>query len=415
MGGILTAAGKDLRRLSRDWLAALMWLGIPLVIGSIMILATGGRAGVKPQALVLVADEEDGFLSHLLLAAMTQGRAGDMIRTERSPAEEGRHRIERGEATALLVIPKGLTRDVLRATPTQLLLVTNPAQRLLPGIVEEMLRLVSDGAFYVHRIAGPQLRRVAEGSTGGHGPSDLEAAGIAVSINEIVHKLQHSAFPPVIGLQITVVPPKPGEAVPQYPMAFLFLPGILVMGLLFAAQGLSGDIWLERESGVLRRVATAPLGIPRFVAGKLLAATGVIAVVALIVLAAGMAYLGLPWTRLPLALCWSVAVGLMLTSMMLLIQVFASTRRGASMISYAIVMPLMMFGGCMFPLEIMPRWMAAVGRRTPNGWGIEQLKAALLGNAGPLGFPLAWALMLAVTAALAAAAVIRIHRIFARS
>jgi ABC-type Na+ efflux pump permease subunit len=415
MGEILTVARKDMRRHMRDWLAAIMWLGIPLVIGSIMILATGGAAGPKPQALLLVADEDDDILSKFLLGAMRQGGADNMIRVERVLEEGGRQRIQQGEASALLVIPKGFSRAVVRETPARLLLVTNPFQRILPNIVEELLRIVTDGAFYLHRIAGPELRAVLEGLSGEQEtPSDIEVAGTAVSVNQIVRKIQRSAFPPVIELQTTVIPSKPGNAAPQYPMAFLFLPGILVMGLLFAAQGLSGDIWQERESGVLRRVVTTPLGIPRYLVGKLLAATAVLTVIALVVLVAGMAYLGLPWSRLPLALVWSVAVGVMLTSMMLAIQVFASTRRGASLLSYAVVMPLMMLGGCMFPLEIMPRWMAAVGRHTPNGWGITHLKSVLLESNGLLGFSAALALMLAISTVFLLIAVVHVHRVFAR-
>ena len=167
MVGVLTTAGKDLRRYMRDRLAALMWLGIPLVIGSLMILATGGSEGPTIQAHVLVADEDDTFLSRLLLGAMGQGRAGDIIQAERVDQHAGRQRLDRGEATALLVIPKGFSEALLKEEPTRLLLVVNPAQRILPGIVEELLRMVADGAFYVHRLVGPELRAMATGPTGG--------------------------------------------------------------------------------------------------------------------------------------------------------------------------------------------------------------------------------------------------------
>jgi len=416
MREILMAAGKDLRRYMRDPIAAMMWLGIPLAIGSIMILATGGGSGPKPQALLLVADEDDSFLSRFVIGAINQGRAGDMIRVERVLQDGGRERIGRGEGTALLLIPKGFSGAVVKEEPTRLLLVINPEQRILPNIVAELLRIVTDAAFYLHRILGPELGAIATVPPGGpKTPSDFEVAQRAVSINQIIRKLEKSAFPPVIELQTTVVLPGSGDAAPQYPMALLFLPGILAMGLLIAAQGLSGDIWQERESGVLRRVVTAPLGIARFLIGKLLAMTAVLTVIALVVLVAGMAYLGLPWIRLPAALPWSAAIGIMLTSMMLAIQVFASTRRGASLLCYAIVMPLMMFGGCMFPLETMPAWMAALGRCTPNGWGIVQLKAILLGSDGPLGLPAAYSLMLAVSAFFLLVAAARVNRVFARS
>ena len=95
MGKMFMAAGKDLRRYLRDWVAALTWLGIPLVIGTIMILATGGNAGPKPQALLLVADEDDSFLSKFLFGGMGQGRVSDTIRVEKVFQEAGRHAVAR--------------------------------------------------------------------------------------------------------------------------------------------------------------------------------------------------------------------------------------------------------------------------------------------------------------------------------
>jgi ABC-type Na+ efflux pump permease subunit len=394
----------------------LLWLGIPLVMGSMLILATGGHSGPKPQALLLVADEDDSVLSRLLLAAMNQGSGNGVIRVEKVLQEAGRQRIGHDETSALLVIPEGFSDAVVKEKPTRLLLVTNPTQRILPRIVEELLSIAVDGAFYLHRVAGPELRDLVALPTGGRNtPSDADIASRAVSVNQIIHKLERSAFPPVIELQTTVVKPDSGDDSSKRPLAFLFLPGILVLGVLFAAQGLSGDVWLERESGVLRRVMTTPLGISRLLIGKLIAITVMVTLVGLVVLASGMAYLGLPWQRFPLALTCAAAIGVMLTSMMLAVQVCAATRRGATLLAYAVVMPLMMFGGCMFPSEIMPRWMAALGRFTPNGWGIEHLKAILLGSGGPSFSMGALALMLGLSAVFLTAAAMRLNRGFARS
>jgi ABC-type multidrug transport system permease subunit len=49
-----------------------------------------------------------------------------------------------------------------------------------------------------------------------------------------------------------------------------------------------------------------------------------------------------------------------------------------------IIFPLMMLGGSFFPFESMPAWMAAVGRWTPNGLGVTQLKELLYGDVAPL-------------------------------
>jgi len=70
MGFLWSAAAKDLRRLLRDGAALLVWIGIPLLIGGLLTLATGGRGGAAPKAVLLVSDEDDTFLTGTLLGAL---------------------------------------------------------------------------------------------------------------------------------------------------------------------------------------------------------------------------------------------------------------------------------------------------------------------------------------------------------
>jgi len=77
-----------------------------------------------------------------------------VIVAERMQAEAARERIEAGQASAWLTIPAGFSLAVLEERPTELALVTNPAQTILPGIVEETLSMVSEAAFTLHRLIG---------------------------------------------------------------------------------------------------------------------------------------------------------------------------------------------------------------------------------------------------------------------
>jgi ABC-type multidrug transport system permease subunit len=61
-----------------------------------------------------------------------------------------------------------------------------------------------------------------------------------------------------------------------------------------------------------------------------------------------------------------------------------------------LVFPLAMLGGCFFPFEVLPEWLARIGKWTPNGLAVVQFKDVLLGSANP------WHLA-AVLAGLAAA------------
>src|SRR5262245_51342510 len=67
----------------------------------------------------------------------------------------------------------------------------------------------------------------------------------------------------------------------------------------------------------------------------------------------------------------------------MVVQLAATSMRGAQFLSSMIVFPLMMIGGSFFPLEVMPAWMADIGRWTPNGLAVAQVKQILFGRIDP--------------------------------
>src|SRR5262249_55208518 len=109
MRALWNAADKDLRRQLRDPLSLVLGLGLPLVIGGLMALVMGGYSGPAPTIHLLVADEDGGVLGGLLTRALGRGQPGQGqgLRIEEVGRDAGRTRIAGGEATALLVIPKG--------------------------------------------------------------------------------------------------------------------------------------------------------------------------------------------------------------------------------------------------------------------------------------------------------------------
>lgn len=372
---------KDLSRHRRQPLEFLIWLGIPLMIGFLFTLLFGGGGGPKPMAHVLVVDEDDSFVSGLLLRALDEENTQGFVKGEVVTAEEGRLRIDDGEATALLTIPAGFSDAILLEEPLALPLVTNPAQRILPLIVEEGLQVLVDGHFYLHRLVGEDLRRFAAMDSM---PSDAEIAAFSVKVSGLFERLG-SSFDPLL-VQVVDEPPPPEEALAEEESpstAFLFLPSVLFMALLFMASGLAGEIWEEEREGTLRRVLVTPGGAPPFLLGKLIAAMILFLAVGVLTLAAGSLYLDLPFGRLPVALLWIGLSGAALSAGFTALQLLFPSQRAASIVSLALLLPLMMLGGSFFPFEAMPGWMAAVGMKTPNGWALEHLKSILLGNESP--------------------------------
>jgi ABC-type multidrug transport system permease subunit len=399
----------ELARRWRDKIALAMWVGIPLAIGGLISLAVGRRSGPAPRAHVLVVDLDDSFLSRAVVQALSSPRA-QVFECEVVEETAGRERIRAGDASALVVIPGGFGDALLSETPTTLELVTNPSQRILPGIVREAASMLSEAVFYAHRVLGGPLKEIARDIGRGGGPSD--AARVATEVQRAIERVAPFAFPPVIAPEF-VEPPREHEGQPPS-LAQLYLPSVLVMALFFVAQGISEDLWRERVLGALRRATTGPVRPWTLLAGKLAAAWVIALALSVLALCIGSLALGVPAQRIPLAALWASGVGVALTALMVLLQMLASSQRAAGILGNALLFPLLMLGGGFFPFEAMPPAFAAAGRWTPNGRGLTVLSEILQGEITAARAAASFAGLALAGAVLFAACNARFARAFAR-
>ena len=380
----LVAALKDLRRRAADPAALLMWIGLPVVLGGLMSLIGGGD-GPAPKARLLLVDHDHTFVSGLVARAGQHGSLAAFLDIQPVSADVGRQRMDDGDASAMLIIPKGFQDGVLRERPTELTLVTNPAQQILPGIVEEGLRMAVEATFYAQRLFGPPIRDIADAVQSGTGPPDEIVASVSRAINQRVRTLEGTLLPPVVTLETRTE----ATTAAQRSFGALFLPGLLVMALLFTAQGMSIDIWTEKLRGTLRRTLSAPQGASAFLAGKLGAGVVIMAAATIVALAVGVTIFKVPVARTPLALVWASFAGAAILCYLVALQLISTGARGGQLLSTLVVFPLMMIGGSFFPFETMPAWMARIGRWTPNGLAVTHVKAILFGQIDPSGLMLA--------------------------
>jgi hypothetical protein len=376
---LFSTALKDLRRRRRDPVALIAWVATPVVMILLMHLVFGPRGG-SAHGLLLVADEDGSIASGMLAGMFTQGRLAEMISVEKVGRESGRARLRKGDGSALLTIPKGFGLAVLRGEPARLHLLTNPAQSILPGIIEEALSIAVDGAFYLQSVAGERLRAMSAGPPRGS-PTfpDLAVAMVSVTINRLVRRIQTYLNPPLIRLDTAVEEPTG----PTLTFSGAFFPALLFLALLFMSQGLSGDIWREHAMGALRRVGATPASLGAFLAGKLLAGAILMAMLGIIALAGGRWLLHLTISKPAGALLWMIFSGAVFFLLMMLLHIHASNMRMGNILNSAVMFPLSMLGGCFFPFEALPQNLAAVGRWTPNGLAVLQFKSLLAGTVEP--------------------------------
>ncbi len=382
LGFLQATIAKDLRRRGTEWFAILSWIAIPLFVGSLIMLISSGDNGPQPKGTLLLTDEDQTFVSGAVAQAFQNGPLADMITVEMVNREDGSTRIEAGEASSWLVIPDGFTDALLREQPTTLSLKTNPSQRILPSIITETVNLIADAGFYIQRLFKPELALLAdlidEAEAEGEGPPAPEVGLLAQTLTTKINTLAETLFE--TSLTVTQVREEVIEEAQGPSLADLFLPGLLLMGLMFAAGGLAEDWWQERLQSTLRRHVSAPRSVFFLILGKALAALTILSVVAFVTLSAGFAYLGLPLSLFPSAFAWLLAGGLALYLMLSFVLMLAPNRQGASILSNLVTIPLLMMGGSFFPLAAMPAAIAAIGQWTPNGYMTKALGSYLQGG-----------------------------------
>ncbi|NIA28115.1 MAG: ABC transporter permease, partial [Desulfobulbaceae bacterium] len=250
MSFALTSFKKDIARWRQDPMSIVIWMAIPLLVGG-MITALMSGDGIKPHGTLLLVDQDESLISGFVAGAYSAGELGELISVEKTTLEEGTQRINAGEASGFLVIPNGFGAAFLNSEPVTLTLKTNPAQTILPGIITEVTEILLDAGFYVHELFGNEIE-VMKGF--GDSPPDALVAAMAVGLQNKFEAILPQLYPPTI--ELTIV--EPPESEPGPPLAVLFLPGIIIMAVMFSANGLANDFWREREQGTLRRLVYAP-------------------------------------------------------------------------------------------------------------------------------------------------------------
>lgn len=182
-------------------------------------------------------------------------------------------------------------------------------------------------------------------------------------------------------------------------------PGVLalaVMSTAFTSQAIATAF--DRRNGVLRLLATTPLGRGGLLAGKVL---GVLAVEAVQVVVLGAVALGLGWRPEPSGVVPALLAVLLGTAAFTALGLLvAGTLRAEAVLAIAnlVLVLLAVGGGIVVPADQLPGPLAGVAAALPSGALGEATRSALADGAaavGPLLVLAAWAAALgALTARL---------------
>jgi ABC-type Na+ efflux pump permease subunit len=201
LNNIWTLVKKDLLRDSKQPWVLIVFMIIPVLTAVMMSLVFAPQADIQKNITIDLAllDRDDDFLSGMLRSVASQGDATQNLRLHLVDTEEaGIKLVEKRKVSAFVVLPEDLTVDLLDGNNTSLTLYKNPAETILPTIVEEGLNVLCIGVDQALKLLQPELKIIRTMIDRDRMPDAFEAAKVASSSVNRLRTVEPYLFPPLI-------------------------------------------------------------------------------------------------------------------------------------------------------------------------------------------------------------------------
>lgn len=333
MRGMLAVSRKELRQIVRDRRTLLILAFVP----AFFLLVFGYALNFDVRHVALAVEDLDGTSdSRALVSAFVQSGYFDFVAAVHDPAD-GTRLLERNDARAILVIPRGFARTIATGG-------TAPVQVIVNGDNANTATAVIGYATSILQTAGA-----------GYGTAALSPAPVRMEVRVWYN--------------------------PELRSALFLIPGLIAyLTMLMSVTATALSIVREKESGTIEQVRMAPVGTLPFVLGKTLPYFCISLCSAALVFVASQALFGLPmrgdWLTLTAALSIYL-LGALATG--LLVSTIAATQQVAFQIALLVaLLPTLMLSGFIFPIASMPVVLQAITHVVPARYFLIALKSIVL-------------------------------------
>lgn len=153
------------------------------------------------------------------------------------------------------------------------------------------------------------------------------------------------------------------------------VPGILVMFIMMIAlTSGSVSLFLERQSGVLKRLAATPLCRQEIVFGKWMGKWFITILQLIYGMVIGWLVFNIHWGSYIIAIILVLLIWAGFNAALaVLLGSFAKSEGQVSLIATVSSLLLAALGGCWWPIEITPTWMQKLASFLPTGWIMDVL------------------------------------------
>lgn len=386
MSRIWTLAYKDLLETSRDRLAFLFIVVMPLAFTAFFGLAFGTSSDRLPVAL----HNADAGTTSTELVSLLEGSG--VLKVQLQAPDEAERAVDESKVTAAILIPAGFSAELAAGRPTTLTLVGVSGSSGVQAVRTEVAALAGRLA------AGEAAARAAVAVVTPQASSpDAMAAARALTADALAE--------PAVSIKVIAA----GTAAGQIPTGFvLSSPGMLINFIMFSMLTAGTTLIQERRTYTLLRLMTTRVRRWELVAGKMLGMFALTFVQQIVLIGAGQLFFGVDYLRDPAALLlMMVALSLTAASLGLLIAALLSSEQALIAATILVSMGVSALSGAWFPREIAGPAFQAAGSALPTTWILEGLRGIILQGYGVADVLPAFAVALAWSAGLFAVAVWR--------
>jgi len=159
-------------------------------------------------------------------------------------------------------------------------------------------------------------------------------------------------------------------------------PGIIGMAILFTGMFAGIEVIWDRQFGFLKETLVAPVSRASIMIGRTLGGATVAAIHGTIVfvMALAVGFRPTTWSALPVVLGVMLLVGFFFTALGTAIASVLEDMQGFQIIMNFLIMPIFFLSGALFPLAGLPKAFAAVAIVNPLAYGVDALRAVLIGD-----------------------------------
>ena len=340
----LALASAELRRVARDRTFLFFLVVLPVLVILLVGLTTAGSTTIR----IAVVPGPSTPLAAQLVRDLEVSPA---LKTQRfATREQGVDALRRGEVEAVVVIPTTLDAE-LRAGGTTKVPV------LVSGDVQSSQAAVTAVSSVVARHA-----------------ATIQAAAFATAHSGRTFE-QNLATTRSLQLQTPVVPVRTdvvNRKSNYLPLGYNYsAPTMLVLFVFINALAGGGAMIQTRKLGIFARALAAPIRPRDLVLGEALCYLALALGQALLIVVVGAVLFGVSWGN-PVAAAALIGMwALVGTGAGMASGTLFRTGDQASAIGPAVGIAFGMLGGCMWPLEIVPRSVSLLGHATPHAWAVD--------------------------------------------